>query len=123
MSGSVRLLLRLEGLLVLLVAVLLYRRMDGGWLLFLLLFLVPDLSMAGYLRDRLAGAWCYNAAHTYLAPGLLAAGGWLAGVPVATLLALVWAAHIGFDRVLGYGLKFPTGFGDTHLGRIGRDRP
>lgn len=120
MHGPLRVLLRLEGLLVLALAVVAYRQLEGDWLLFALLFLVPDLSMAGYLRGRQTGAWCYNAAHTYLGPGLVAVVSWFAGAPVVTHIALVWGAHIGFDRVLGYGLKLPTGFGDTHLGRIGR---
>ena len=32
--------------------------------------------------------------------------------------ALIWTAHIGMDRLLGFGLKYPTRFQDTHLQRI-----
>jgi hypothetical protein len=39
--------------------------------------------------------------------------------PIAGSVALIWLAHIGFDRALGYGLKYKAGFGFTHLGRIG----
>ena len=117
-AGAPRAWLRLEGLAVLGLALLLYR--DGGhsWLLFAALFLAPDLSFAAYLAGPRAGAAGYNAAHSYVGPAVAAAAALLADRP--PLLALVWAAHIGFDRALGYGLKYGTGFGDTHLGRLGR---
>ena len=69
------------------------------------------------------GALAYNAAHSYLgAVGLLAAGV-LGASPLLLAAALVWCAHIGFDRVLGYGLKYSAGFGHTHLGRLGPQDP
>jgi Domain of unknown function (DUF4260) len=89
------------------------------WWLFALLFLVPDLSFAGYLADPRIGAVVYNAAHTMLGAILLAALGLMLAQPPAISVALIWAAHIGFDRMLGYGLKYAAGFGFTHLGRIG----
>lgn len=76
----------------------------------------PDLSMVGYLKDERVGARAYNALHTYLLPALLGGAAWWTGAALAGQVALVWIAHIGFDRVLGFGLKLPTGFGDTHLG-------
>ena len=111
--------LRAEGLAELAVAVALYVRIGGDWRLFVLLFLAPDLSMLAYLRNPVVGALGYNLAHTYVLPAALFALG-LAGVAWATPVALIWAAHIGFDRALGYGLKDRAGFGETHLGRIGR---
>jgi hypothetical protein len=110
-------LLRLEGAILLLLSVLLYGLSGESWLLFVLLFLVPDLSMLGYLSGRRAGAVSYNLFHTYVLPGLLAAFGLLAGSPLLLSLALVWFSHIGFDRMVGFGLKYPTGFFDTHLRR------
>ena len=78
--------------------------------------LAPDLAMLGYLGGARVGAAAYNAAHTYAAPALIAVAApvWSLAVPVA----LVWAAHIGMDRMLGYGLKLPTRFKDTHLGPL-----
>jgi hypothetical protein len=76
--------------------------------------------MLGYLAGPRPGAVAYNLAHTYATPAVLAGVGWLIGTPLLLALALIWAAHIGFDRMLGYGLKLPTDFRDTHLGRIGR---
>lgn len=117
-SGSVRAWLRLEGLIVLLVAISLYARGDHSWILFAALFFVPDVSFAGYLAGPRVGAVIYNMAHSYVGPLVLAAA-FLADGRTPEL-ALIWTAHIGFDRALGFGLKYPTAFGDTHLGRIGR---
>ena len=110
-------LLRLEGAVILALSVLLYSINGESWLLFVLLFLVPDLSMLGYLSGPRKGAASYNLFHTYILPGLLAALGLLTESPLLVSLALVWFAHIGFDRMVGYGLKYPTGFFDTHLHR------
>ena len=71
--------------------------------------------MIGYTSNGRVGAACYNAFHTYTAPVLLAAFGHLAGKPASLALALIWMAHIGFDRMLGFGLKYPNRFQDTHL--------
>jgi hypothetical protein len=113
-------LLRLEGLVVLAAASCAYQEVGAGWSLFALLFLVPDLSMLGYLVNRRVGAACYNAGHSYLGPALLLALGAAFHTPSALAVACVWVAHVGFDRLLGYGLKYASGFGDTHLGRKGR---
>jgi hypothetical protein len=118
--GPVRLILRLEGLVVLGSATSAYSAVSGNWLLFALLFLTPDLSMFGYLANRQIGATCYNVGHSYIAPAIIALFGFIAGAPSAYGLALIWIAHIGFDRMLGYGLKYGSGFGDTHLGSIGK---
>ncbi|MDX1664426.1 MAG: DUF4260 family protein [Candidatus Promineifilaceae bacterium] len=109
------LLLRLEGLTILAAAILLYRQQDAGWLLFLLLLLAPDLGMLGYVVDTRVGALTYNALHTLLAPLLLAAvAGWLSSGLLLSL-ALIWLAHIGLDRALGYGLKYGDSFHGNHL--------
>jgi hypothetical protein len=119
--------LRWEGVVVLLVAGLLYRHFDLHWTWFGLGFLAPDLAMLGYLVGPRAGALAYNLAHTYTTAGIVLGVGLACGVtePCGVVLigvGLVWCAHIGFDRALGYGLKSPEGFRFTHLGRIGRDR-
>ena len=76
--------------------------------------------MLGYLSGPRVGAAAYNAVHVYVLPLTLLLAGFIAGLPAAMASALIWIAHIGLDRALGYGLKYATGFGDTHLGRIGR---
>jgi len=103
-------------------AVLGFDRLGGSWQTFAILFLVPDLSMLGYLAGRRLGAAAYNTAHSYIGAALLGAFGAAVVSPIAVQVALIWAAHIGFDRLLGYGLKYPTAFGDTHLGLAGKSR-
>jgi len=108
-------LLHLEGAAVLVLSLFAYHWNQASWPLFALLFLVPDVSMLGYLANTHIGAIAYNAAHTYIAPLALASYS-LANAHHALLsLSLIWIAHIGFDRMLGYGLKYPTRFKDTHL--------
>jgi hypothetical protein len=115
------LLLRAEGVAVFGAATVTYYLLGGPLWLFLLLALAPDVAMLGYLAGPRIGSSVYNAAHTYVAPlGLAGLSVWV-GVQFGLLVALVWAAHIGVDRAVGYGLKYPTGFKDTHLGRVGTD--
>lgn len=113
------LLLRLEGLALFLASLAAMAWLGEGWGLFLALWLVPDLSMLGYLAGPRWGARAYNAAH--MTPGPLLLGCLALRWPELLVPALAWASHVGGDRALGYGLKSPTGFRDTHLGRIGRD--
>nr|WP_244440769.1 DUF4260 domain-containing protein [Bradyrhizobium oligotrophicum] len=119
--GGVRLLLRLEGLVLAAAAVAFYAHQGGSWWLFAALFLAPDVSFAAYLAGPRLGAVVYNAVHSTLAPAALLAIGLAAGQPLVVEIATIWLAHIGVDRLAGYGLKYVDGFGFTHLGRIGRD--
>jgi Domain of unknown function (DUF4260) len=108
--------LRSEGAGVLLVSIAAYLTIGGPvWPWFLIL--LPDLSMFAYSFGPRTGARVYNLAHTYLLPLLLGLLGRLTGSTVLYDLALVWTAHIGADRLFGYGLKFPDAFGNTHLGQ------
>ena len=119
-TGSVLTLLRLEGLAVAAVTAVLYAKTGASWGLFAALWLTPDLSMLGYLAGSCWGARCYNAAHTYVVPGALAASALLLNAPALLPFALIWMNHIGVDRLLGYGLKYSDGFGFTHLGLSGK---
>ena len=122
-TGGVRTLLRLEGLAVLSVAVAAYASFGDSWGLFAALFLLPDLAFIAYLAGPRRGAMAYNATHSCVGPlGLLAAGV-LGAMPMLLAMALIWCAHIGFDRALGYGLKYAGGFNQTHLGTLGRADP
>lgn len=123
-AGGVRALLRLEGLALSAAALALYAQSGAAWTLFLMAFLAPDLSFAFYIGGPRVGAFAYNTAHSTVGPILLAAAARLDNAHAAILfpLALIWFAHVGFDRALGYGLKYASGFSDTHLGRIGRLR-
>ncbi|MBX6425304.1 MAG: DUF4260 domain-containing protein [Variibacter sp.] len=119
-AGLPRRLLRLEGAALLALALVLYPRVSDSWWLFAALVLLPDLSFLGYLAGPRVGAWVYNAAHVTLGPIALAIAGLLLPAIQLVAVALIWLAHIGGDRLLGYGLKYEAGFGFTHLGRIGR---
>ena len=111
-------LLRLEGAAVFGASIALYIHLDFGLLPFVLLALAPDLGMLGFLAGPRMGAATYNAVHTELWPIILATLGVLADASVLTEVGLIWLAHIGFDRMIGAGLKYPTRFNDTHLGRV-----
>ena len=120
-TGGVRLLLRLEGLGLLVLAVMLYANSHLSWVAFAVFFLAPDLSFLGYLAGPRVGAAIYNIAHDTFIPVMLVVGGYfLAANYIVLATALIWLAHIGFDRALGYGLKYEAGFSFTHLGRIGK---
>jgi len=126
-TSFARIWLRAEGLAALLGATLLYRMFHLPWSWFFILFFAPDLMMLGYLAGPRLGALAYNLGHTYaLAVVVLGTGlvSEIIGRPRLALLgvSLIWCAHIGFDRMLGYGLKSPEGFKLTHLGRLGPDR-
>jgi hypothetical protein len=108
-------LLHLEGAVIFVASLYAYQWNHGSWLLFALLFLVPDLSMIGYAINARVGAITYNAIHTYIGPLVLGAYALFIGKHLLLLLALIWIAHIAFDRMLGFGLKYTTRFKDTHL--------
>ena len=110
--------LRLEEASLLIAAVLLYRHMHFSWLLFALLFLTPDLFMLGYLANPRAGSALYNLGHAVFLPILLCLFGFAAAHPLAVAIGAIWFSHIAWDRMLGYGLKYPTYFKDTHLQHV-----
>jgi hypothetical protein len=118
--GAPKAILRLEGAAVLAASLAAYSRFGADWVLFAALFLVPDLSMLGYFAGRRIGAVSYNLAHSYVLPIALATAGIALSRHGLPALSLIWVAHIGFDRMLGYGLKYPTAFGHTHLGLVGK---
>ena len=119
-TGGPRTMLRLEGLALFMGMTLLYWVWDGSWWVYAVLFLVPDLSFAAYLAGPRFGAVIYNAAHSYLAPMALNVAGFATNEPLILSIAMIWLAHIGIDRALGFGLKYSSGFGFTHLGRLGK---
>jgi hypothetical protein len=112
------LLLRAEGFAVLTVSVAAYHELNGNWLYFFLLLLWPDLFMLGYLANVRLGAAMYNLVHTYTWPLLLGSAAVFEQWHATLLFTLIWTTHIGMDRMLGYGLKYPTFFKDTHLQRV-----
>lgn len=112
------LLLRIEGAVLFAAAIALYAQADASWLMLALLFFVPDVSMFGYVRGTQTGAALYNLAHSTFIALPLAVIGYIGDINLLLAIGLIWLAHIGFDRVLGYGLKYPEGFKQTHLARV-----
>ena len=107
--------LRVEGFAVAALATLLYARSGASWWLFAALWLIPDLFMLGYLAGPRFGSYCYNAVHTYTGPIGLAGIALISRHMELLPYAYIWFHHIGLDRLLGYGLKYPYGFAGTHL--------
>jgi hypothetical protein len=119
-AGMPRLILQLEGGALFLAALYAYWLTGGSWWLFAILFLAPDISFAAYLLNPRVGAIAYNAVHTTVLPLALAALALVLAKPLVLSIAIIWLAHAGLDRLIGYGLKYPSAFTDTHLGRIGK---
>ena len=118
--GGVRGLLRTEGAAMSAAMAVVAWHLGPPWWLWVLVLAAPDLALLAYARGPRVGAIVYNAAHSYIGPALLFALWHFAGSPAAGAVAALWALHIGGDRALGFGLKYPTAFADTHLGRIGK---
>ena len=119
-NGHPRMILMAEGLALFAFCIFAYAKLGFSWWLFGALILAPDLGMVGYLRNAKLGAQLYNALHFTALPIAIGAAGYSWSEPLAMAIALIWLAHIGMDRMLGYGLKYETNFADTHLGRIGK---
>jgi len=111
-------LLQLEGAAILILSTFFYHQLHAHWLLFAILFLAPDLFMLGYLANVRVGAVLYNLVHTLMTPAILLAIAFFAAKPQLFPFVLIWTAHIGFDHLLGFGLKYPTHFKDTHLQHV-----
>ena len=119
-SGGIAVLLRAEGFAAFATALALYGYAGFSWPLFALLFLAPDLAMVAYVAGPRFGAFGYNLVHTYAVAVAITLAGFFGGMPAAIGGGLILIAHIGFDRALGFGLKYSTGFSDTHLHRVSR---
>jgi len=119
-NGQWTLWLRIENLLIFITALAAYTMGGYSWWIFLILFLVPDLSMLGYLAGRQIGAVIYNLAHAYIGPASLLSYAMVANEEMLLTYGLIWVAHIGIDRTLGFGLKSSKGFRHTHLGYVGK---
>lgn len=111
-------LLRVESLLVLVGSTVLYHHLHGSWLQFGVLFFAPDLSIPVYLVSARLGWRAYNLAHTYASPILLIALSLLTDHGRVAVLGLIWCAHIGWDRLLAFGMKLDEDFWETHLGPL-----
>ena len=119
-NGVPRVLLQVEGFAVALASIVAFSWSGASWWLFAAFILAPDLSILCYLAGPRIGAIAYNTVHVYLGPVILFGAATALAMPTGIALALIWSAHIGIDRMFGYGLKYGDGFTFTHLGQIGR---
>lgn len=119
-SGGVKATLRIEGLFVLVAGIVAYHLYGDGWGTYALFFFLPDVSFLGYLAGSKTGALFYNCAHSYIGSLMCLSIGLLLLSHIGVVIAIIWLSHIGFDRMLGYGLKYASGFHATHLGMIGK---
>lgn len=113
-------LLRLEGFLLFAVGLFFYWQQGYSWTLFWFTILLPDVTMLAYFLDSTKGAFAYNLSHAKLLPSALLLVALVLKSGLLIALATIWFIHIGFDRALGFGLKYPKGFKSTHLGVIGK---
>ena len=120
--GTPRRLLRIEGATLVAGSLIAYSTTDQAWWLVPLTLLLPDLTMIGYLGSTRLGSYLYNLGHSTPMPAAIVAIGWWQDKSLVVALGLVWLAHIGLDRLIGYGLKYDDHFQHTHLGRLGRNR-
>ncbi len=113
-----KLLLHLEGTAVFILSVYGYYFFDYNFLLFIIFLFVPDIAMFGYMVNRRVGAIIYNIIHTYVLSFATLLLGFITNMELLIIMGLIWTAHIGMDRMFGFGLKYPTQFNDTHLNRV-----
>ena len=118
---NMKTMIRFEELGLFLFSIYLYSSLPFPWWYFPLLLFAPDLSMAGYAAGPRLGAIIYNIIHHRALALLLYVVGLLGAVPILSLAGIILFAHSSLDRALGYGLKFPDAFTNTHLGRTGRN--
>ncbi len=98
-----------------------YLHLNYQWYWFIIFLLVVDIFMIGYLsKDNKLGAYIYNIGHSLIIPLFLLVLGVVVSNKLSIGVSLIWIAHIGMDRSLGYGLKLESGFQYTHLGKIGK---
>ena len=112
--------LKLEELAMLLLGIYVFGFLYYDWWWFPVLFLAPDLGMAGYLFGNRAGAFLYNLFHHKGLAIMIYLFGFFFYIPVVQLVGVIMFSHAAFDRLLGYGLKYEKGFKYTHLGIIGK---
>jgi|SRR5690625_1608720 len=114
----VKRIIHLEGAMIFLAMIYLYGLYGFKWWIFILLLFAPDISMVGYMVNNRIGALVYNLCHTYLISVSLILVGVFFQLDLALIIGIIWTAHIGMDRLCGFGLKYKTAFKDTHLQKL-----
>ncbi|QWX83998.1 DUF4260 domain-containing protein [Cellulophaga sp. HaHaR_3_176] len=112
--------LKLEELVQFLLGIYLFGLLDYPWWSFLILILMPDIGMVGYLFNTKIGAILYNVFHHKGLALIIYIIGCYLSIPLCQLIGVILFSHAALDRIFGYGLKFNKGFKFTHLGEIGK---
>lgn len=115
---KIRFVLQLEGAAILGTAIYLYAHLGGSWWLFGALILAPDVAMVFYAFGLKLGTFAYNLVHNYTLPSILLIIGISLNQNLLVNISIIWFAHIGMDKMVGYGLKYSTGFKDTHFEKV-----
>lgn len=113
-----KLLLHLEGAIVLFASLYFYHSQHFSWIVFILLLFVFDVSMIGYVFNEKVGSYVYNTIHSYMLPVILILVTMHSSNHILWMIGLIWMAHIGMDRMLGFGLKYPSSFQDSHFQKL-----
>ena len=119
-TGKPRVWLRIEGLVLFTATIIVFSAQHQQWWLYPVLLLFPDIFMVGYLANTRVGAFLYNLSHSYFAPALMILLSWRAESKISMAIGVIWLGHIGWDRLLGYGLKYDSDFKHTHLGDLNK---
>ena len=112
--------LKLEELAMAAIAIYLLTIYDLGlpvWL-WIILFFAPDIGMLGYLMNTKIGAFTYNLFHHKGIAITIAGLGLVLNNELMIAIGILLFAHSSFDRIFGYGLKFPDNFKKTHLASL-----
>ena len=112
-------LIRLEEIALFVLSIYVLYTLKAQWWFYLLLLIGPDISMLGYLAGPRVGAIAYNLFHHKFTAIVFFLVGIISSPWMMQVIGAVLFGHSSFDRIFGYGLKYYSGFSDTHLGTIG----
>lgn len=110
--------MRLEGALGFLFCTMIYFLLGFNIYVFLACLLLPDIFLLGYIVNNKVGAFLYNLGHVFIFPLILFLLAVITTKQAFLVIALIWASHIFFDIMIGYGLKYNEGFKITHLQKL-----
>jgi hypothetical protein len=110
----------LEEVAMLVLSVVLFNKLSFAWWWYLALILAPDLCMLGYAVNTRVGAIAYNLFHHKAVAIVVYIAGLFLKNEIVQMIGLILFGHSSMDRMLGYGLKYPDSFQNTHLGLIGK---
>ena len=117
-NNMVKAILELESWFIAGASLLAYIYLKGNLGLLIVFFMLPDISMVGYLKNKTMGSIVYNAVHNYALVLALIIAGFILNIKPLIFAGLILSLHICVDRFFGFGLKYRTGFEDTHMQKI-----